>query len=190
MIKCYWFQLWRPSTEQLMRRCRYLLRKHRFQELAGEDPIAALSYLQTSLAQMVDHTDSEETREVRVRRIDCYTVIAWWQSDSQWGMRYGVQFVDIKNNMSLVALNIGWDCLSHNGLWAYVISVNFFQRPLAVLLHSPNGRPAVRAMQRGMWKILGWLRKQGHFTHWILNKWRPFWNFKMQFLQRKLLNIK
>lgn len=60
-------QLCRPSTEHLLRRCKYLIRKHRFHEIAQANPMTALQYLQNELAEVVDHTDSEETREVRWR---------------------------------------------------------------------------------------------------------------------------
>ena len=47
-----------------MRRCRYLIRKHRFQEMAQTNPIQALAYLQTELADTVNHKNEEETKEV------------------------------------------------------------------------------------------------------------------------------
>ena len=48
-----------------MRRCRYLVRKHHFTELAVDNQMLALHYLQNDLAQTVDHRDAEETKEVR-----------------------------------------------------------------------------------------------------------------------------
>ena len=51
--------------DHLLRRCRYLIRKHRFHEIAQSNAMSALQYLQNELAQVVDHTDCEETREVR-----------------------------------------------------------------------------------------------------------------------------
>ena len=57
-------QLCRPSTALLLRRCRYLVRKHKFSEIAIRDPVSALHYLQTELASCVDHSDQQETREV------------------------------------------------------------------------------------------------------------------------------
>jgi len=63
----FWsLQLCRPSSDHLLRRCKYLIRKHRFQEIAKQDPLMALQYLQTQLAQMVDHADQEESREFQL----------------------------------------------------------------------------------------------------------------------------
>lgn len=58
------FKLCRPSTNHLLRRCKYLIRKHRFSEIAQENPMLALQYLQKDLAETVDHNDADETREV------------------------------------------------------------------------------------------------------------------------------
>ncbi|XP_014670808.1 PREDICTED: muskelin-like [Priapulus caudatus] len=58
----FWsLRLSRPSRDTLLRRCRYLIRKHRFQEIATCAPAAALRYLQTELAELVDHHDEDET---------------------------------------------------------------------------------------------------------------------------------
>ncbi|XP_013418827.1 muskelin-like [Lingula anatina] len=63
----FWaLQLCRPSKEHLLRRCKYLIRKHRFQEIASSDPISALNFLQTKLAETVDHSDAEETRDFQL----------------------------------------------------------------------------------------------------------------------------
>ncbi|XP_066283972.1 muskelin-like [Branchiostoma lanceolatum] len=60
----FWsLKLCRASKEQLLRRCRYLIRRHKFQEIAAADPLAALQFLQCDLASIVDHEDDEETRE-------------------------------------------------------------------------------------------------------------------------------
>ena len=47
-----------------MRKCKYLIRRHKFHELAKESPMRALTFLQTDLAATVDHNDIEETTEV------------------------------------------------------------------------------------------------------------------------------
>lgn len=58
------FQLYRPSSEYLLRQCRFLIRKHQFLELSANHPRQALAYLQTELASTVNHNDPEETKEV------------------------------------------------------------------------------------------------------------------------------
>ncbi|XP_061418708.1 muskelin isoform X2 [Lethenteron reissneri] len=63
----FWaLKLCRPAREDLLRRCRYLIRKHRFQEKAVTEPVAALTYLQTELADTVDHSDPTETKEFQL----------------------------------------------------------------------------------------------------------------------------
>jgi muskelin len=60
------WQLKRPSHGAVLQECRYLLRKHRFEELARSDPAKALHYLQTEVHAAVDHTSEEKQREVGV----------------------------------------------------------------------------------------------------------------------------
>ncbi|XP_064604593.1 muskelin-like isoform X2 [Liolophura sinensis] len=63
----FWsLKLFRPSTEHLLRRCKYLIRKFQFQEMACSNPVRALTYLQADLAAVVDHSDPEETREFQL----------------------------------------------------------------------------------------------------------------------------
>ncbi|CAI9718917.1 muskelin-like isoform X1 [Octopus vulgaris] len=63
----FWaLKLSRPSQEHLLRRCIYLIRKYKFQEIAYDDPVKAVTYLQTELADMVDHTDPEETKQFQL----------------------------------------------------------------------------------------------------------------------------
>ena len=58
---------------------------------------------------------------------DCYRVLAWWQYDSQWDMRNGSSW-----RPSVIAMVSG-DTLS-------VQVSTVFQKPLAILLYSPNDR--------------------------------------------------
>ncbi|KAG8138484.1 hypothetical protein E2320_004370, partial [Naja naja] len=61
----FWsLKLCRPSKEYLLRHCKYLIRKHRFEEKAQTDPLSALKYLQNDLFVTVDHSDPEETKEL------------------------------------------------------------------------------------------------------------------------------
>ncbi|XP_068714480.1 muskelin-like isoform X2 [Montipora foliosa] len=63
----FWsLKLSRPSPDYLLRRCRYLIRKQRFRELATRDPFEALRYLQNELSQTVAHDDPEESKEFRL----------------------------------------------------------------------------------------------------------------------------
>ncbi|KAL4226060.1 Muskelin 1 [Mactra antiquata] len=60
----FWcLKLCRPSPVNLLRRCKYLLRKYRFQELSEVNPQSAMIYLQKDLAAVIDHNDTRETQE-------------------------------------------------------------------------------------------------------------------------------
>lgn len=63
----FWsLKLSRPSQDYLLRRCRYLIRKQRFCELASRDSFEALRYLQNELSATVFHDDPEEGKEFRL----------------------------------------------------------------------------------------------------------------------------
>lgn len=63
----FWsLKLSRPSREQLLRRCRYLIRKHKFQELAAADSIVALKYLQNEVLATINQEDTEEVKEFQL----------------------------------------------------------------------------------------------------------------------------
>nr|CAD7442984.1 unnamed protein product [Timema bartmani] len=63
----FWqLQLCRPSHEQILQKCKLFIRKHRFEELAVKDRMAALQYLQTSLSEIIDHENSEQTKEFQL----------------------------------------------------------------------------------------------------------------------------
>uniref|UniRef100_A0A8D0A1F6 Muskelin 1, intracellular mediator containing kelch motifs n=1 Tax=Sander lucioperca TaxID=283035 RepID=A0A8D0A1F6_SANLU len=63
----FWsLKLCRPSKEYLLRHCRYLIRKYRFEEKAQSEPLSALKYLQNDLSLTVDHTDPDETKEFQL----------------------------------------------------------------------------------------------------------------------------
>ncbi|KAG7169261.1 Muskelin-like [Homarus americanus] len=60
----FWsLRLCRPSTQQLLHTCVLLIRKHRFSELARDNSVLALKYLQTKLHSAVDHTDPQQVLE-------------------------------------------------------------------------------------------------------------------------------
>ncbi|XP_052287065.1 muskelin-like isoform X2 [Dreissena polymorpha] len=63
----FWcLQLSRPSPTNLLRRCKYLIRKYRFQELAAGDSQSAMVFLQRDLAAVIDQNDEQETQEVGI----------------------------------------------------------------------------------------------------------------------------
>lgn len=61
----FWqLKLCRPSHEQILKRCKLLIRKHKFEELALNNSVEALEYLQTKVSEIIDHNDVEQTKEV------------------------------------------------------------------------------------------------------------------------------
>lgn len=65
----YWrLTLNRQTRAQLLRRCRYLVRRHRFLEMSAsgdvKDMESATLFLQTKLSEVVDHSDPEETEQL------------------------------------------------------------------------------------------------------------------------------
>ena len=65
----FWrLQLLRPSRNDVLRRCRIMIRQCNFSELASTNQMQALKYLHTSLASIVDHNNPKEEREVKPLR--------------------------------------------------------------------------------------------------------------------------
>ncbi|KAF3425856.1 hypothetical protein E2986_01738 [Frieseomelitta varia] len=63
----FWqLKLCRPSHEQIQRRCKLLIRKYKFKELALNNSIDALEYLQTKVSEIIDHNDMEQTKEFQL----------------------------------------------------------------------------------------------------------------------------
>jgi hypothetical protein len=61
----FWrLRLIRPAVEDLLKECKLMLRRQRFEELAAVDPLRALLYLQNSLSELIDHSNSQQTSEV------------------------------------------------------------------------------------------------------------------------------
>lgn len=61
----FWqLELRRPSAEQILNKCKLLIRKYKFRELALSNSIEALEYLQTKIFEIIDHNDSQQTKEV------------------------------------------------------------------------------------------------------------------------------
>lgn len=63
----FWkLQLQRPGREEVLRRCKILIRQSKFSEVAAQDQMLALKYLHTSLSSVVDHQNSKEEREYQL----------------------------------------------------------------------------------------------------------------------------
>ena len=61
----FWkLELQRPNRDEVLRKCRNMIRQCKFSELAASDAMNALKYLHTSLASVVDHSNPIEEREV------------------------------------------------------------------------------------------------------------------------------
>ncbi|XP_054277610.1 muskelin isoform X2 [Macrosteles quadrilineatus] len=60
----FWkLSLFKPSHSQLLQRCKVLIRTFRYRELAMTESLSALHYLQTSLSEIIDHQDPDQTKE-------------------------------------------------------------------------------------------------------------------------------
>lgn len=55
--------IYRPTRNQILRQCKYLIRKLEYEEIARADPMRALMYLQTRLNEIINHDDGKELRE-------------------------------------------------------------------------------------------------------------------------------
>lgn len=56
----------RPSRQQILRHCKYLIRRLEYEEITKSDPLKAVNYLQTRLHDIIDHKDPEELKEVPI----------------------------------------------------------------------------------------------------------------------------
>lgn len=62
----FWIlKLTRPTKSEILKRCRYLLRRQNYREKAARDPLTALTYLQTDVAATVNHDNEKDEREFR-----------------------------------------------------------------------------------------------------------------------------
>lgn len=53
----------RPTRSQILRQCKYLIRKLEYEEIARSEPMRALGYLQTKLNAIINHDDGKELSE-------------------------------------------------------------------------------------------------------------------------------
>ncbi|XP_055704070.1 muskelin [Phlebotomus papatasi] len=60
----FWvLRLEKPSRQQILRHCKYLIRRLEYEEITKSDPLKAVNYLQTRLHDIIDHKDPEELKE-------------------------------------------------------------------------------------------------------------------------------
>jgi hypothetical protein len=63
----FWrLKLVRPGIEDILRQCKFMIRKLHFEELTFKNTLCALTYLQTSLAELINNDDPTQTKEVQI----------------------------------------------------------------------------------------------------------------------------
>lgn len=62
----------RPKREEILRHCRYLLRKLRYEEMTQSDYIKAMEYLRTNIAEVIDHDNVEQLQNVNYHIVTCF----------------------------------------------------------------------------------------------------------------------
>lgn len=53
----------RPSRQQILRHCKYLIRRLEYEEIVKTNSVRAVGYLQTRLSEIIDHNDPEQLQE-------------------------------------------------------------------------------------------------------------------------------
>lgn len=48
----------------MLKHCRFLVRKLRYEEMARSDPLKAMEYLRHNISDVIDHTDSDQVNNV------------------------------------------------------------------------------------------------------------------------------
>ncbi|KAH8400886.1 hypothetical protein KR009_001632 [Drosophila setifemur] len=57
----FWLlRLEKPKRDEILKHCRFLVRKLRYEEMARQDPLKAMQYLQNHIAAVIDHSDAEQ----------------------------------------------------------------------------------------------------------------------------------
>lgn len=63
----FWqLKLCKPKREQILKKCKLLIRKYKFKELALNNSIEALEYLQNDISEIIDHDDEEQTKDFQL----------------------------------------------------------------------------------------------------------------------------
>ncbi|XP_039250977.2 muskelin-like [Styela clava] len=78
----FWsLNLSRPSKGDILQKCRYMLRRHKFREQSLSDPMSALLYLQNDVSETVHHEDPKEEREFRLLATSLFGSVSDSESD-------------------------------------------------------------------------------------------------------------
>ncbi|XP_014296993.1 muskelin [Microplitis demolitor] len=89
----FWqLKLCRPKQDQILRRCKLIIRKHKFKELALCNSMKALEYLQKDISEIVDHSDVEQTKDFQL-----LTSVLFYEQDF---LRHTPKSSDISLNTS------------------------------------------------------------------------------------------
>ncbi|XP_001361411.1 muskelin isoform X1 [Drosophila pseudoobscura] len=57
----FWIlSLEKPKRDEILKHCRFLVRKMRYEEMARQDPVSAMQYLRHNIADVIDHDDAEQ----------------------------------------------------------------------------------------------------------------------------------
>jgi len=60
LISCFY----RPKRDEILKHCRFLVRKMRYEEMTRQDPFKAMQYLRHHIAAVIDHSDAEQLNNV------------------------------------------------------------------------------------------------------------------------------
>ncbi|XP_013106897.1 muskelin [Stomoxys calcitrans] len=59
----FWIlELEKPKRDEILKHCRYLVRKLHYEEMAKADPYKAMHYLRHNIAEVIDHNNEEQLR--------------------------------------------------------------------------------------------------------------------------------
>ncbi|XP_034135875.1 muskelin isoform X2 [Drosophila guanche] len=57
----FWLlSLEKPKRDEILKHCRFLVRKMRYEEMARQNPMQAMQYLRHNIADVIDHDDAEQ----------------------------------------------------------------------------------------------------------------------------------
>lgn len=53
----------RPTRQQILQHCKFMIRKLEYEEMTRLDPLYAMGYLQTRLSDIIDHNDPAQLKQ-------------------------------------------------------------------------------------------------------------------------------
>lgn len=59
----HFIQLQKPSRENVLNYCKYLIRKQKYEEITRSDPLSALKFLRNDLSEAIDKTDQNQLND-------------------------------------------------------------------------------------------------------------------------------